>query len=174
MFTKVQTLPIAALAGLLLSGCAGASDAYPSLAIRDAERISGEFTPVEPETPAPAPVASPQDIAAILAQANELNRKFVSEQSQARQIIGSANGAGLESAAYARALVALASLTSLRGQTAIALSNLDELRAEAGMTFAPDADIRVAQAEVAMLVAEQTTAIDSLAATLPSPTKGDR
>lgn len=173
MPTPLRTLPIATLAAVLLAGCAGSSDAYPSLAIREAERVSGEFTPATPDT-SPAPVASGEDISAILDQAKGAHRIFQAEQPGAQQLARAAAGAGIESAEYARALVALAQLTSLRGQTVIAMSNLDDLEVKAATGFAPTEGIRAAQAEIAMLVNEQTITIDSLAAVLETPAETGR
>ena len=51
-------------AAVLVTGCAGDKDRYPSLAIRDVERTAGQFTPTEPEELTPIrPVASAGDIA---------------------------------------------------------------------------------------------------------------
>ena len=73
-----------------------------------------------------------------------------------------ARGRGIESNVRQRALVAFADLTTLRSDTAIAMGNLDLLKAEAATTFAPTEDIELAQAEVATLLAEQDEALDAL------------
>ena len=158
----IQTLPVATLCALLLAGCAGASDAYPSLAIRDAERVSGKFTPVEPDSPPTPPVASDQDIGSIALRARETHTQFMSEEQSARSTVRAARGQSMESSARSRAEVSLASLISLRGQTALAMAELDALQAEAAATFAPTDGIAVAQTQVASFLSEQNEVIDSL------------
>lgn len=154
--------PLLSLAVLLLSGCAGSSDRYPSLAIRDAERVAGQFMPIAPDQPPVPPVVSAQGLAEIVAKAAEMHRQFVANEPGATRLVEAARGTGSESDARSRALVALADLTSLRGQTAIALASLDDLETEAASTLAPLAEIRAAQTEVVLLVTEQDAVIDSL------------
>lgn len=162
MHKPMQTLAVVPLAALLLAGCAGSSDKYPSLAIRDAERVSGSFTPSEPEAPPVPPVASDQDLGSIAARARETHTRFMSEQEGAQGIVRAARGQSMESNARARAEVSLASLTSLRGQTQLAMAELDALQAEAATTFAPTDGIAVAQTQVASFLSEQNDILDSL------------
>lgn len=158
----LQILPIAGFATLLLAGCAGSSDAYPSLAIRDAERVTGSFTPSEPESPPPPPVASDEDVGAIADRARETHSRFMSERPGALAAVRTARGLGVESNARALAEVRLAVLSSLRGQTQLAMAELDSLQAKAATTFAPTGSIAVAQSQVAAFLSEQDEAIDSL------------
>ena len=51
-------LLLAALA-IALAGCSTDPALYPSLSIRDAERVSGTFEPVEPERYVPPPPGQP-------------------------------------------------------------------------------------------------------------------
>ncbi|MHA7818944.1 MAG: hypothetical protein ACX930_04780 [Erythrobacter sp.] len=165
--TSTTSKPVlVGLTALLLSGCAGSSDRYPSLAIRDSERVAGQFTPVAPEQPSVPPVASAEEVSGIVAEAAEAHRQFVANEPGARRLVDAARGTGIESNARSLALVALADLTSLRGQTSIALASLDDLETRAAATFAPLAAIRTAQAEVEILVTQQDAAIDSLGAGL--------
>lgn len=159
-------LLIAGVAAMLVGACAGSGDKYPSLAIRDAERVTGQFTPDASDIPPIAPVASTAELADILASAASAHRNFIETRPSAQRIIEAASGSGSESDIRSRALVALADLTSIRGNTALALANLDRLEAEAATGFAPVEDIRQAQEEVARLVNEQDAVIDSLGATL--------
>lgn len=162
-----SALPKPLLIGLstfLLSACAGSSDQYPSLAIRDAERVAGQFTPVAPDQPPVPPVASGQEVADIVATAAEAHRKFTANAPGARRLVGAARGTSAESNARSSALVALADLTALRSQTAIALASLDHLETQAASTFAPLQEIREAQNAVSLLVSEQDAVIDSLGA----------
>lgn len=150
-------------AAVLVTGCAGDKDRYPSLAIRDVERTAGQFTPTEPEELTPIrPVASAGDIAALLARAEQSHGRFVQTRPGVADLVRMARGRGIESNVRQRALVAFADLTTLRSDTAIAMGNLDLLKAEAATTFAPTEDIELAQAEVATLLAEQDEALDAL------------
>lgn len=148
---------------LALSACAAEAGKYPSLAIRDAERVSGQFTPSPPSSPLPAePVASPSDLSAILERAYGLQRQFDTAEPGAQVFVRAAQVDGALDGARSRALVAVAELTSLRGQTALILSDLDQLEIEASTRFAPTETIRAAQADVATIISAQDAAIDAL------------
>lgn len=161
-----RTFVALCLTALLLSACAGSDKTYPSLAIRDAERVAGQFEPVAPADPPVPPVASAQEVAGIVAEATEAHRRFTANEPGAQRLVNAARGSSRESNARSAALVALADLTSLRGQTVIALASLDDLATEAETTFAPTQEIRAAQNRVTQLVSEQDATIDSLGATL--------
>lgn len=159
-------LLMAGLASALLAACAGSSDKYPSLAIRDAERVTGQFTPSVPDEEPVPPVASSQQLTEIIAAAAAAQRSFLDSLPDAQRLVEAASGAGIESDIRSRALVALADLTSIRGETVLALAKLDSYEAEAATGFAPVQDIEQAQNEIALLVNEQEAIIDSLGATL--------
>ena len=152
---------LAACATVILSGCAGSSDRYPSLAIRDAERQAGVVTPAPAPDPV-APVASAEDIAVILASAREANTAFKEAQPGVSRLALAARGLGVESNAYANAAAAIAVLSSLRGETVAALGRLDELETEAATTFAPLEEIRIAQLEIEGMIAEQSAALEAV------------
>jgi hypothetical protein len=153
-----------AFAAALLGACAGDSTRYPSLAIRDAERVTGTIAPATPDDTAAPAIASTQEIAALVASARASHRRFLAAQPGAAQLARSAAGRGIESEAHARALVSLADLTALRSQTAIALGDLDLIEAETGNSLAPVAEINAAQAEVAAFVNEEDAVLGALAA----------
>ncbi|MGB3807138.1 MAG: hypothetical protein WA936_08060 [Erythrobacter sp.] len=147
-------------AAATLSGCAGDSDRYPSLAIRDAERDTGEIAPVpQPEV---EPVVSTAALAEIVARAEGFNSRFESARPAVLRLARNASGAGPESEARARALVAIADLTSLHGRTSLALADIDRLEAEARTRFAPIEPIEEAQALVAQWVAAQDEALTNV------------
>lgn len=159
-----KTTMLAALFALALSGCASADGRYPSLAVRDAERFSGEFAPSAPTQATVSPVTSAQQVSDFIALARGAHREFVAITPQATSIARMARTAGPSSDRRSQALVALAQLTSLRSQTAIALANLDALEAQAATTFAPMVEIKAAQTQVTQLVSEQDVILDSLTA----------
>lgn len=155
----------ASLCALLVAACAGDSGKYPSLAIRDVERVSGEYTP----GPAVEPIAltirdnSPdKSIAALVAEANASNGAFLSRAPSVRRLVSGARGSGLGSDARGNALIALADLTSLRSQTELVLADLDILIAERTNRLEPAADAQAAHAEVLQLVTEQDQTLSSL------------
>ena len=152
-----------ACAALLLVACASSGDQYPSLAIRDAERAVGQFTPTRSEnasnTPAPASLRELKD---LVERASESHRAFVAARPTANGLVRGARGSSAESNARARALIALADLTSKRSDTAIPLGDLDLLVAEAQTTLAPHEDIVAARTLVADLVRQQDSTLAEL------------
>lgn len=163
--TTNSTLLMTAFSAAILSACAGSSDRYPSLAIRDAERQVGVGAPTEPPPPV-APVASAQEITAIVAQAREANAAFREAQPGVRQLAEAARGLDFESNAYSNAAAAVATLSSLRGQTVSALGRLDALETEAAAIFASTDAIRSAQAEIEGMVIEQSAVLEAVSANL--------
>lgn len=146
-----------------VTGCAGASDKYPSLAIRDRESAQGQFSPVAVTDPAPvAPVASVQDINALVARAMESHTKFKRAQVSTTVLVGQVRGQGIEGNARQRALLLLADLTALRSDTALPMGDLDLLKAEAATTFAPTEAIDEARESVLELLEEQDGALNAL------------
>ena len=158
---RITTL--AGLAALLLTGCAASNDRYPSLAVRDAERVTGEFTPAYMDDPAPTYTTDRRRIGDALEQARTAHGQFTQAQPGVLGLARAASGRGNDSDARAQALSAMAELTTLRGQTVMALSDLDRLEAEAATLYADLSDIREAQVYVAGLVGEQDAALDSVA-----------
>jgi hypothetical protein len=154
---------LASISALALSACAGASEKYPSLAIRDAERAVGQFSPAPPEPTAPTYVVDRTSIGDALDRARQSHERFLARRPDAADLAQAAAGRGNESDIRARALVALADLTSMRGETAIALADLDRLEVEAATVFAPAGEVAEAQSYVARLVGEQDQALDAIA-----------
>ena len=73
---------IVALACAFTAACASSPDDYPSLAIRDAERVSGTLQPAEPYVPTPA---APEGPVKQLRLACEPNVVSGSSQSASRE-----------------------------------------------------------------------------------------
>lgn len=154
------------LACALIAACAGASDKYPSLAIRDAERAQGIFTPVEPDPEPVRPVASDEDIAALVARARAAHLEFEQAERGARSLVMQARGRSIESNARQLALVALADLATLRSQTAVPMGELDQLKALAATSFAPVEEIDEARAVVAAYLDDEDQSLNALWETL--------
>lgn len=150
-----------ALVVTAVTGCAGDSGAYPSLALRPFET----GTPTAAPAPAPEPirpVISPAALAGLRAEAAAAHAAYLAREGEAERLARAARGQPFESDARAAALVALADLDSRRGTTAGALARLDTLAGEAAATLASDPALTGAQTEVAALVAREDAGIARL------------
>lgn len=148
-----------------LAACTGDAERYPSLAIRDVERVEGLIVPAAAVEPAELPIRSlapTTGIDALVAQASETHRTFVARQPAARSLASRARGTGRDSEARGQAIVALADLSSLRSQTEFALADLDMLVAERTNRLEPADDAIAAHAQVLALVNEQDRTLNSL------------
>ncbi len=152
--TIAATLSLAALAG-----CASTGDRYPSLSIRDAERVEGEFTVARPAPvvipPPPLPADTAGRLTQLRAQANSAHQKFLAAVPGARRAVTAARGAGVTDDRWAGAQVALADLDSARSEAAIALGDLDLMFADAAIEQAQRDEIVQTRAEVTALLAEE-------------------
>ncbi|MCB2047085.1 MAG: hypothetical protein KDE32_02525 [Novosphingobium sp.] len=160
----------------MLGACASTQGKFPSLAIRDAERVTGTAMPVEaapPPPPAPLAPETGQRIAAAVEKARKAHSSFSAGTASASRTIAAARGSGPPSDAWAAAQVALAGLQGLRSETVIAQADLDlmfaqERLAEPGR-MTPTADALVAaRAQVDAWVDAQNRTIASLASQLRS------
>ena len=159
------------LTAILLTACAGQSDSYPSLAIRDVERVEGGRVEgsFQPETAALEPIAeSPPsaDLVERLAQlqntAASAHRSFMAEAPEATRLVNAAAGTDVTSDRWAGAQVALASLDSARSQAAVPLGDLDLLHADAAIAFEQRQAIQAARMAVIGLIAEEDAILSDL------------
>ena len=164
-------VPLGAL--LALSACNADRSRFPSLAIRPAERAyntgqeSSSAAPASPE----ATVDLPARVAALRETALTAHARFTAQQGQATSFINAAKGSAPGTEAWSRAAIALASLTSARGEGMVALSDLDRLliAATEAAALGPDTDLKVvapAHRVVADLLAEEDRTIDALSVKL--------
>ncbi|HSG33068.1 MAG TPA: hypothetical protein VLA37_00930, partial [Sphingomonadaceae bacterium] len=93
---------------LLLAGCAKDAGLYPSLSIRDEERVSGVFDPVipEPYDPPEPSVETLANIAKFRADAAEAHRRLLAAAERAREPVAAARGAEIGSEAWSVASLA--------------------------------------------------------------------
>jgi hypothetical protein len=150
----------------LLAGCATPSEEYPSLALRDAERVTGSFEPA-----APAPYVPPPTPAAVLGRLDQLDaasahRDFLAEAPAASRTIEAASGAEFGSDAWAAGSVALAGLESSRSKAMIALADLDRLMVDAGIEGGELVRIVAVRDTVTAQVNEENATIETLASNL--------
>ena len=160
--------PFAALVALplALSACASVDDgAYPSLAIRDGERMTGSITP-EPYVPPPPTPASIAGLDGLASEARAAHAAFTAALPAARARVNAARGSGVGSEAWAVAQVAVADLESQRSRAMIALADLDRIYVQVssdGEAIAPVEDVR---GPIAELIAQENAIIDDLLAAL--------
>lgn len=152
-----------------VSGCAGNSGDYPSLALRPFERGEVAVAPGPPPPPPPIRVpTSPAQLASLRADVAAAQTAFQTAEGTAARLARAAAGTSASSNARASALVALADLDAQRGRTALALAAVDTLAAEAAAALNPDPVLAEAQSEIAATLAGQDATIARLWRTIES------
>lgn len=172
MSTKLRVafvlLPLAATA------CATASK-YPSLAVRDVERVSGSAQGAPGVAPNPAPVLPPASadlttrLQALVASARDANQRFEKQRPAAERAAATAGAVGSDS--WSSGSVALGVLEGSRSQTMMAMAELDLLYANARDAAPTDESpsalaIAAARTQVNDWIAAQDTVLETLAAKL--------
>ncbi len=165
--TSFRNLFACLLTAGFLAACSGSGDRYPSLAVRDVERQQGQFevTPVAAVRPAELPIESrapSTTVANLLDRAAGANARFNTKAQSARSLAQIARGSAPSSNAYGNAAIALAELTSLRGETEYALADLDLLLAERSNRLQGSDVANSARAQVLSLIKQQDNTIASL------------
>ena len=159
-----QLKPLASVcSALLLVGCVGSGEKYPSLAVRDAERVTGTFDPVS--EPDEQPVTDPALLAgipAIEARAQTAFDAFLAAVPGAEAAVLAAQGRPQASNQWATAQVALSELDSHRSQTAIALADVDLIYAEASSELALAPQIAEIRARIATQIASEDQILTEL------------
>jgi len=152
----------------LLGACATPAEDYPSLAIRDAERVSGTLqpAPATPYVPPPTPATVLGQLDRLAADAASAHRIFLGEAPAARSTVAAARGAEFGSDGWARASVALAGLESARSRAMIALADLDRLMVDAAVQGGELERIVAVRDTVIAQVDEQNATIEGLARSL--------
>lgn len=155
-----------ALAAILLSGCAAPKAAYPSLAIRDVERVEGSFEPenalVEPIVEAPPAAELVERLAQLQNAAASAHRSFMASAPEATRLVNAAAGTDVTSNQWASAQIALASLESARSQAAVPLGDLDLLHADAAIALEQRQAIQTTRTAVIGLIAEEDAILSNL------------
>lgn len=149
-------------AALALGGCASSSGDFPSLAIRDAERVSGTIAaPATPATP-PPPAPAATELAGLLAAIREGHDRFTAQAPAAGRAVSAARGAGVGTDAWSLAQVAVANLEAQRSQVMIALADLDRIYASAAIEGADITATAAALAQANALVDQENAEIARL------------
>lgn len=174
MIRATCCLPPLALA-LVLSSCASGAD-YPSLARRDAERITAERVTgtAQVATPAPSPPAAPPSpqlagrVAQLVEQARASHQRFTARRGATERLVGAARGAAVASESWSVATTAVADLEAARNGTATALAELDQIYVAEAVTAAETGETgnvdmaSTGRAQVEALAAEEQATIDRL------------
>jgi hypothetical protein len=161
---RVWIVSLAALMAAGLAGCVGAESRYPSLALRDFE-TSPLAAAATASGAVPLPEPRPVDtarIAALRAAAETSSAEFSRREPSAATLVARARGQSAESDARARALVALADLSSRRSATFLHLGDLDLLAADTAIDFGWTQNIEAARSDVLTMVEQQDRALSAL------------
>ena len=160
-----------ALLAFLLAGCSStATEGYPSLAVRDVERVQGSFEPVPVQrldVPAvEVDLAGGLDarLAALVAQARAAHGDFQAAQPRAEQVVAAAADAEIGSDSWAAAQIALADLDSARSIAAVSLGDLDIIHAAATVQADDLGKIDAARDQVLGLIGEEDAVLKRLRA----------
>ncbi len=165
----LRTCAIILPAVLLLQACS-TRDGYPSLAIRDSERVSMSMATPDGGgfTPAPMPPATIENLDQLVASARAANERFLAATGEVEASVGRAAGAVVGSEEWAVAQVEIAGLESLRSDTMLALAGIDQVFVGSVIDGEEFEAAERARDGVSRLVAEQDRIIAALLATLGS------
>lgn len=167
MTIKRSSAPIAlALLSGLIAACASGSDRYPSLSLRDFERVQGQFavndSVREDIHPDQLPVARAEQVREAIEAARTRHSRFITHAEQARSVIAAAAGTGPEDKRWSLAMVEIAELDSRLGATASLLADLDALYTSASLEFQQREEIADARMEASALVTEESRILQQL------------
>ncbi|MGN6498179.1 MAG: hypothetical protein ACTHK5_12725 [Tsuneonella sp.] len=161
---KLAAPLLASILALGLSACASTAGKYPSLAIRDAERVQGTFEPdaAPPPQPAPPPpsAALVSRLAELVDQASRAHRAFTAAVPGAQRAVAAAGGTGSDS--WASAQVALADLDASRSKAAVPLGELDTLFIDATLAAENRDAIAAARDQVIAMIGDEDAALARL------------
>ncbi|MBA4164744.1 MAG: hypothetical protein C0510_08970 [Erythrobacter sp.] len=150
----------------MLAGCASDPGRYPSLAIRDFERVQGQFEVGGGISALPAPAApSPATVArvsALLEEANRAHGDFLAAVGETERLLVAARDLNPESNLWSEAQIALAVLDTRRALVATRLADLDLLLADASLAYEQLGEIEAARSAVAALTKEEDLVLDRL------------
>jgi len=163
MLTRATALLTLAAAASLLPGCTKDQDLYPSLSIRDQERVTGVFDPVEAEPYVP-PKPNPETLGKLgklRADAEAAHTRFLAVAERTRGPAAAGRGAAVGSEAWAQAQVALGDLAAAHSEVMVPLAELDILYVETATEAGDITEIEEARSAVEALVTAEDRLTDS-------------
>lgn len=148
---------------LLLAACATPNE-FPSLAIRDSERVSGTIAPPPAPiyTPPPLSTATVDMLGALSARVRDAHARFMVEATPARAAVGRAAGSSAGSESWSNAQVALAGLQVIRSDAMIALADIDRIHVDTHLAGGDIGWTGQVRTEASALVAEEDRLIGAL------------
>ena len=167
---RSATLCLIAGPAFTLSACQTTPGEYPSLAVRDVERMEGRFEPPlpsqldVPEVPTDYSGTLDQRLATLAENARAAHARFLAARPAASRLAAAAAGSTIGSDAWASAQVALSDLDSIRSDTAVALADLDILAVAAAVQAEERAAIDATRADVLAMVTEEDDTLAELRA----------
>lgn len=137
MMSRTLRSPLRFVALLLpvLAAACSTEHSYPSLAVRDVERINGSAAPAQSDAQAAAPALPPASadletrLRGLVAVARDADEKFQAQRGAAERAVAAAGGEGTDS--WSSASVALGVLEGSRSQAMISLAELDTMYTDA-------------------------------------------
>lgn len=165
----LRTCAVILPASLLLQACS-TREGYPSIDIRDSERVSMTMATPGSDgfTPAPMPAATIENLDQLVASASSANERFAAASAKVEDSVGRAAGAAIGSEEWAVAQVEIAGLESLRSDTMLALAGIDQIFVGSVINGEEFKAAERARDGVSRLVAEQDSVIAALLVTLGS------
>jgi len=153
-----------------LEACAS-TGSYPSLAKREAERVTGteeQAAPAAPEPETPPSAALEANVEQLLDQATSAHGEFEKGRESTQRTVSAAKGSAVASEKWVAAEVALATLESARSGAITALSEIDQLYADERVakprTVTPSAKLLgSAREQVRALVQEENDTLGEIA-----------
>lgn len=151
-----------------LAGCAADQENYPSLAIRDQERVSGVFDPVEADPFVPTPQSGEvlNNLASLRADAAAAHSRVLAAAERARVPVAAARGAEIGGDAWSAAAIALADVEAGRSETMLALAQIDLIHTAARIEGGELDGIVSALSEVEAMLIEEDRLIAALNQTI--------
>jgi len=170
MVYKRVSAPASGIALILaLGACASTSDRYPSLAIRDAERVHGSAQAVTPE-PEPQPVQPSADLAQRLVQlrgaAARGHQAFLSAAPRTKSLIDAARGSAVASDSWVAAQASLSGLETVRNETMTSMAELDKLLLQAELEGGAREAVAATRSEVGSLLDSENATLEQMAGSL--------
>lgn len=133
--TSTRAFASALFAAAMLAGCAREDAAYPSLAVRAAERQGFAEPAVAPPAPLVADPALDARLAELAGRLNAIVKGYDADAARARAAVGSSGARKVGSEGWIAAQGALAALDDWRAQAGGLASELDALARERAETI---------------------------------------
>ncbi len=154
---------------VLLAACAGPTGEYPSLAIRDAERITGEMAagPAEPYIPPAPPPETVAEAVDLAEAARTLHQRFLADTPGVRNRIANARGSSVGSEPWSDAQVALTILESHHGRLTVMLADIEALYVATSTEGEAIASLEAERDAVAEMISQEAATIAELLMMIP-------